>query len=99
MVDVALALAETHRLPYVQTVAGFGTVNRGLRLSRLWCRRLVATSPDLAQDLKVELGVPPDSIAVIPPGILTQQDSSRRGTTTTWFAWRTGTSRNIGTKR
>ena len=69
MGDVALALSETGSLPYVQTVSRFGTVGRGLRLSRRWCRRLVATSPDLAHELIEELGVPADRLAVIPPGM------------------------------
>ena len=47
----------------------FGAVGRGLRLSRRWCRRLVATSPDLALDLIEELGVPADRVAVIRPGM------------------------------
>ena len=53
MVDVALALSETGQVPYVQTVAGFATVERGLRLSRKWCRRLIAAGPDLAEELAV----------------------------------------------
>ena len=69
MGDVALALSETASLPYVQTVSRFGTVGRGLRLSRRWCRRLVATSPDLAHELIGELGVPADRLAVIRPGM------------------------------
>jgi glycosyltransferase involved in cell wall biosynthesis len=69
MGDVALALSETGSLPYVQTVSRFGTVGRGLKLSRRWCRRLVATSLDLAQELIEELGVPPDRLVVIPPGM------------------------------
>ncbi len=59
MVDVALALSENVRLPYVQTVSRFGTVERGLRLSRRWCRRLVATSPDLARRAGRGARVPP----------------------------------------
>jgi glycosyltransferase involved in cell wall biosynthesis len=69
MGDVALDLSENARLPYVQTVSRFGTVARGLRLSRRWCRKLVATSPDLAQELIEKLGFPADRLAVIPPGI------------------------------
>jgi glycosyltransferase involved in cell wall biosynthesis len=69
MGDVALALAETAGLPYYQTVSRFGTIARGLRLSRRWCRGIVATSLDLGQALIDELGVPADRIAVIPPGL------------------------------
>ncbi len=48
MIDTALTVSESSQLPYIQTVAHFRTVERGLRLSRRWCRHLVATSPDLA---------------------------------------------------
>jgi glycosyltransferase involved in cell wall biosynthesis len=75
--DVALALSETWRLPYIQTVAGFRTLERGLRLSRRWCRQLVVSGPDLASGLVDELGIPPDRIAAIPPGILTRDDPIR----------------------
>ena len=69
MCDAALALAETVRLPYVQTVSRFGTLASGLRLSRRWCRRIVATSPDLAHELIEELGVPAGRLTVIRPGM------------------------------
>jgi len=77
MVGLALALSETRQLPYVQTVTGFGTVERGLRLSQRWCRRLVATSPDLVDELVGELGVPSARIALIPPGILAHRATSQ----------------------
>jgi len=77
MVDVALALSENDQIPYVQTVAGFGSVERGLRLSRRWCRRLVATSQDLAEAMTQELGIPTDRIAIISPGIVPPQESFR----------------------
>src|SRR5262245_61103966 len=48
MSEAALTLAESSRLPYIQTVADFRTLARGLRLSRRWCRQLVAIRPDLA---------------------------------------------------
>lgn len=70
MMEVAPAISEVARLPYIQTVADFRTLERGLRLSRRWCRHLVATGPDLAAELIEGLGVPPERIAVIPPGIL-----------------------------
>jgi glycosyltransferase involved in cell wall biosynthesis len=75
MVEVAIALAETGQIPYVQSVSGFRSIEQGLRLSRRWCRRLVAASLDLARDLKSELGVPGEQIVVIPPGIAAQNDS------------------------
>jgi glycosyltransferase involved in cell wall biosynthesis len=78
MSDIALDLSETARLPYVQTVSHFGTVTRGVRLSRRWCRRLVATSPDLAQELIEQLGIPHERLAVIPPGIAPTLPPSRK---------------------
>jgi glycosyltransferase involved in cell wall biosynthesis len=69
MSEAALIVSETSGLPYIQTVADFRTLGRGLRLSRRWCRQLVAIRPDLAAGLVEELGVPESRIAVIPPGI------------------------------
>jgi glycosyltransferase involved in cell wall biosynthesis len=82
MIDVALALSESARLPYIQTLADFRTLERGLRLSRRWCRHLVATGPDLAAELIEGLGVPTQRIAVIPPGIVPPQEPLR--TSSTW---------------
>jgi glycosyltransferase involved in cell wall biosynthesis len=82
MVDVALALSENNQIPYVQTVAGFGSIERGLRLNRRWCRCLVATSPDLADAMTKGLGIPHDRITIIPPGIVAHQDSF--GAAGTW---------------
>ena len=70
MADVAVALSETGQVPYVQTVAAFATVKRGLKLSRRWCGRLVATDPDLAYDLVHELGIPRDGVVLIERGII-----------------------------
>jgi glycosyltransferase involved in cell wall biosynthesis len=67
--DATLALCETAGLPYIQNVSTFGVLDRGLRLSRRWCRRLVADCPELAQDLVARLGVPADAIVVVPPGV------------------------------
>jgi glycosyltransferase involved in cell wall biosynthesis len=78
MVDIAIALSETGQVPYVQTVADFATVARGLKLSRHWCRRLIATEPDLAHELVQGLGVPRDGIALIPHGIAGGQEPSLR---------------------
>jgi glycosyltransferase involved in cell wall biosynthesis len=77
MVDVALALSENDQIPYVQTVAGFGGIERGLKLSRRWCRRLVATSEDLAEAMTLGLGIPTDRIAIIPPGIVPRRATFR----------------------
>src|SRR5262245_56891802 len=71
---LALGLSDARRLPYVQTVDGFAVLQRGLRLSRRWCRRLVVTNADLARDLVDELGVPSGRIALVPPGIPPRRD-------------------------
>ncbi len=73
MMDLAPGISEGARRPYIQTVADFRTLERGLRLSRRWCRHLVATGPDLAAELIGGLGIPPERITVIPPGILAAQ--------------------------
>ena len=39
LVDVALGLAEIGHVPYVQTVADFASIERGLRLSRQWSKQ------------------------------------------------------------
>ncbi|MGP0065772.1 MAG: glycosyltransferase family 4 protein [Isosphaeraceae bacterium] len=77
MMDTALTLSESSRLPYIQTVANFRTVDRGLRLSRRWCRQLVATGPDLAGQLIDVLGVPEDRVRIIPPGISPPEEPLR----------------------
>ena len=77
MIETALTVSELSQLPYIQTVAHFRTIERGLRLSRRWCRHLIVTGPDLASGLVGELGVPADRVAVIPPGIVLPQESLR----------------------
>jgi glycosyltransferase involved in cell wall biosynthesis len=72
LVDVALGVSEIGQLPYVQTVADFATIERGLRLSRQWCRRVIATSPDLAVELADGLRIPAEGIAFIPHGFPAQ---------------------------
>jgi glycosyltransferase involved in cell wall biosynthesis len=67
--SVALSLCETAGLPYIQSISSFSTLDRGLRLSRRWCRGLVAGCPDIAHDLVVRLRVPAHAIVLIPPGI------------------------------
>jgi glycosyltransferase involved in cell wall biosynthesis len=80
MSDIALALSESGSLPYVQTVSRFGTVGRGLKLSRRWCRRLVVTSPDLAHELIEELRVPADRLVVVLPGMAPNPPTLARAT-------------------
>jgi glycosyltransferase involved in cell wall biosynthesis len=79
---VGLAIADHWRIPYIQTVDEFLPPQGRLRLSRRWCRGLVATSRELADDLIHNLNVPRDFLMVIPPGIALPDESSattRRG--------------------
>ncbi len=69
MEELALALADAWRMPYVQTVDDFAVLDRGVRLCRRWFRELVVTSSDLALGLADGLGFPADRISVISPGI------------------------------
>jgi len=68
--SIALALSEIAEIPYVQSVDKFSILETGLKLSRRWCRRIVAASDDLARDLVNELGVPSSLITVILPGVV-----------------------------
>ncbi len=69
MSSVALGFAEIAQIAYVQSVNSFSNLETGLRLSRRCCRRIVAASDDLADELINELSVPAGMIAVIPPGV------------------------------
>ncbi|MGA7495287.1 MAG: glycosyltransferase family 4 protein [Isosphaeraceae bacterium] len=69
MAAAALALADSWRLPYVQTVDDFGILERGFKLSRRWFRGLIATSPELAHELVWALGFPAERISMIAPGV------------------------------
>jgi glycosyltransferase involved in cell wall biosynthesis len=77
MAGVAVGLAEACERPYVQTVDDFAAVESGLRLSRSWCRGLVATGPDLARTLAERIGVPADWISVLAPGVLPGPEAPR----------------------
>jgi glycosyltransferase involved in cell wall biosynthesis len=82
MSALGLAIAERWSLPYVQTVDEFLGPGGRIRVSRRWCRCLIAASPELASDLVRNLGVPPGLLRVIPPGITVPRESSattRRG--------------------
>ncbi len=77
MSESALLIAEAWKLPYVQTAADFRTLERGLRLSRRWCRRLIAIRPDLAVGLIEQLCVPESRVEVIAPGIALPDEAGR----------------------
>jgi len=76
MSSVALAFSELAEISYVQSVNSFSTLETGLRLSRRWCRRIVAASDELADDLVNELGVPAGTITVILPGVIEPSPAS-----------------------
>jgi len=82
MGPVGLAIAEHWRIPYLQTLDEFLPPGGRLRVSRRWCRGLVAASRALAADLVRNLAIPLEFVAVIPPGIAIPAESSattRRG--------------------
>jgi glycosyltransferase involved in cell wall biosynthesis len=76
--EAGLAIAEHWRIPVVQAVDEFVPTGGRLRLSRRWCRRLVTTSRELADELIGALGVPPEWVAVINPGIEAPEDAPAR---------------------
>lgn len=67
--EVGLALAESWRVPYLITVNEFLPEGWRLRLSRRWCRGLIAASQDIADDLVRGFGVPEALVRVVPPGM------------------------------
>jgi glycosyltransferase involved in cell wall biosynthesis len=69
MAPAGLAIAEHWGLPYVQSVDEFLGPGERLRLSRRWCRRLVAQSRDLADDLAAHFAVPEQLLSVVCGGI------------------------------
>lgn len=72
MAGAALALAERWRTPYLLELDEFLPAGAKLRLSRNWCRGLIASGNDLADDLVVTLGLPRQSITVIRPGFVAE---------------------------
>nr|WP_303652462.1 glycosyltransferase family 4 protein [Paludisphaera mucosa] len=70
--ETALAMAETWRIPYIQTVDDFLVAEDGLRISRRWLHAFVVSSDELRDVLTDDLAVPADRVTVIPPGILVE---------------------------
>ena len=66
---MAVALAERVRVPYLLEVEDFPGPSERMRLSRRWCRGLVVTEADLAEELVRGFSVPGEMIAVVPPSI------------------------------
>ena len=69
MGPAALELAERWRVPYLQSVEEFPMPGARIRLSRRWCRGLVAESRELRDDLERGLGIPPAGVRVIHRGL------------------------------
>lgn len=69
MAPAALELAERWGVPYLQGVEEFPAPGARLRLSRRWCRGLVAESRELRDDLERNLGIPTAGVRVIHRGI------------------------------
>ncbi len=79
LAPVALALAESWHLPYLQTVNDFSLFQRGLRVSRRWFRGLVAASPELADEAVEALGLPPHLVELVARGVEGIDIDSRPG--------------------
>ena len=69
MGPAALSIAETWEVPYLLTAREFLPEGGWLRLSKRWCRGLIAASRDLAEDLVVNLKVPADFLSVVSRGV------------------------------
>ncbi len=69
MAEAAIEVAERWRIPYLLAVDEFPRGHCRLRLSRKWCKGLVATDAELAEALTRDLGVPHRLIRLIPRGI------------------------------
>jgi glycosyltransferase involved in cell wall biosynthesis len=69
MAPAALEIAERWRVPYLQGVEEFLPPGSRLRLSRRWCRGLVATSRELGEDLIRGFGIPRERVAVVHRGL------------------------------
>jgi glycosyltransferase involved in cell wall biosynthesis len=76
--DAALAIAEHWAIPYVLTVDEFLPPDGRLRASRRWCRRLIATSRELADELRNQLRVPAERVAEVNPGLDTPEAATGR---------------------
>jgi glycosyltransferase involved in cell wall biosynthesis len=79
LAPVALALAESWHLPYLQTVNDFPQLQQGLRVSRRWFRGLVAASPEVVEEVTGALGLPARLVELIACGIEGTDVGSRSG--------------------
>jgi glycosyltransferase involved in cell wall biosynthesis len=69
MADVGLALAERWRTPYVLSTDDYLPPGARLRLSRHWCRGVIAASEALASELVESVGLPRRALNVVLPGL------------------------------
>jgi glycosyltransferase involved in cell wall biosynthesis len=79
---VGLAIADHWRIPYLLTIDEFVPPGGRIRVSRRWCRGLIAPCRALAGDLSQELAIAADFLTVVRPGIAIPEESSattRRG--------------------
>jgi glycosyltransferase involved in cell wall biosynthesis len=76
MSALGLAVADHWKIPYVLTVDEFLPPAGRLKLSRRWCRGLIATSRELADDLVQALRIPPGLLTVVAPGIVMPEECS-----------------------
>lgn len=65
----ALALADELGVPYVLSVSEFPDPATIVRLSRTLCRKIIAPSLAIADDLRRGFGIPDEKLGVIRPGI------------------------------
>ena len=77
MSEAGLAVAERWRLPYLISIDEFPGRSDRLRLSRAWCRGIVATNPELASALVRDYGIPPALIRCIPRGVARPEDPEK----------------------
>lgn len=78
LAELALAIAEHWSVPYVLTVDEFLPPSGGLRVSRRWCRRLIAASRELADELRNQLRVPSPLVAEVNPGLELPDEAAPR---------------------
>ncbi len=74
MAEAGLAVAERWHVPYVLTIDEYLPRGGRLRLSRRWCRGLVATAPELADDLVGQAGAPRRALSVVRPGLVRSEE-------------------------
>lgn len=68
MLRLGTILARKLHVPYVLTVHHLGTSGR-LSIDPLWCRKVIAASDAVAEELVTQSDIPPAMISVIHPGV------------------------------